>query len=109
MDLRAFSLDGAGNKPFRLVLNRFARAGLRFRVVPRGEVPALLPALREVSMVAEVMITLRSGRFGSSVFPTNGKIMCSACPTPPPIAPAATAAVTADSSRPCSSAVSVTA
>ena len=47
--LDAFSLDGAANKPFRLVLNRFAKAGLTFRIAPAEEVPALLPALREVS------------------------------------------------------------
>jgi phosphatidylglycerol lysyltransferase len=49
VDLSAFTLDGAGNKPFRLVLNRFARAGLTFRVAPADEVPALLPRLRAVS------------------------------------------------------------
>jgi phosphatidylglycerol lysyltransferase len=49
VDLSAFTLDGAENKPFRLVLNRFGRAGLTFRVAPADEVPALLPRLREVS------------------------------------------------------------
>lgn len=47
--LRGFSLDGAANKPFRLVLNRFAKSGAEFRIVPPEEVPALLPELREVS------------------------------------------------------------
>jgi phosphatidylglycerol lysyltransferase len=47
--LRGFSLDGAANKPFRLVLNRFAKSGAAFRIVPPEEVPALLPELREVS------------------------------------------------------------
>ncbi|HEX2187574.1 MAG TPA: bifunctional lysylphosphatidylglycerol flippase/synthetase MprF [Longimicrobiaceae bacterium] len=47
--LDSFTLDGAARKPFRLVLNRFARAGLVFRVVPPEGVPALLPELREVS------------------------------------------------------------
>jgi phosphatidylglycerol lysyltransferase len=47
--LRDFSLDGAANKPFRLVLNRFAKSGAEFRIVPPEEVPALLPELREVS------------------------------------------------------------
>jgi phosphatidylglycerol lysyltransferase len=47
--LDAFSLDGAENKPFRLVLNRFARSGMTFRVAPPGEVPALLARAREVS------------------------------------------------------------
>lgn len=49
VDLPAFSLDGAEKKPFRLVLNRFARAGMTFRVVPVEEVPLLLPRLKEVS------------------------------------------------------------
>lgn len=49
VDLAAFSLDGAEKKPFRLVMNRFARAGMTFRVAPVDEVPALLPALRETS------------------------------------------------------------
>jgi len=47
--LEDFHLDGAERKPFRLVLNRFARSGMRFRVVERGEVPALLAQAREVS------------------------------------------------------------
>lgn len=47
--LEGFSLEGAARKPFRLVLNRFARAGLAFRIVPPEEVPPLLPELRAVS------------------------------------------------------------
>jgi phosphatidylglycerol lysyltransferase len=49
VDLRAFNLDGAEKKPFRLVLNRFGRSGMTFRVVPVEEVPALLPALKDAS------------------------------------------------------------
>ena len=49
VDLASLTLDGAENKPFRLVMNRFARAGMTFRVVPVQEVPPLLPRLREVS------------------------------------------------------------
>ena len=49
VDLGAFSLDGAENKPFRLVMNRFARAGMTFRVVPVDEVPLILPELRATS------------------------------------------------------------
>ena len=49
VDLASFSLDGAERKPFRLVLNRFARSGMAFRLVPVDEVPGLLPQLREVS------------------------------------------------------------
>ncbi len=44
-----FHTDGAERKPFRLVLNRFAKAGSVFRVLPAGEVPSVLPALKEVS------------------------------------------------------------
>ncbi len=49
VDLHGFSLDGAENKPFRLVLNRFGRSGMTFRVVPVEEVDALMPRLQEVS------------------------------------------------------------
>ncbi|HEX5869023.1 MAG TPA: bifunctional lysylphosphatidylglycerol flippase/synthetase MprF, partial [Longimicrobium sp.] len=49
VDLNGFSLDGADNKPFRLVLNRFGRGGMTFRVVPAEEVDALMPRLQEVS------------------------------------------------------------
>ncbi|MBB4636348.1 bifunctional lysylphosphatidylglycerol flippase/synthetase MprF [Longimicrobium terrae] len=49
VDLPSFHMDGAERKPFRLVLNRFAKAGLTFRIAPAEEVPALLPRLREVS------------------------------------------------------------
>jgi phosphatidylglycerol lysyltransferase len=47
--LSDFTLEGAERKPFRLVLNRFARAGLAFRIVRGGEVDAMLPQLREIS------------------------------------------------------------
>lgn len=47
--LRDFGLDGAARKPFRLVLNRFEKGGLAFRVVPADEVPSILPELRAVS------------------------------------------------------------
>ena len=49
VDLRRFTLDGAHARPFRLVLNRFSRAGLRFRMVEIDEVPAWMDRLREVS------------------------------------------------------------
>lgn len=49
VNLASFHLDGAERKPFRLVLNRFARGGMTFRVVPPEELGALLPQLREVS------------------------------------------------------------
>lgn len=47
--LDTFSLDGAHNKPFRLVLNRFHRSGLTFRIIPLELVPAVLAEVREVS------------------------------------------------------------
>ncbi|HWK89531.1 MAG TPA: bifunctional lysylphosphatidylglycerol flippase/synthetase MprF [Longimicrobium sp.] len=47
--LESFHLDGADRKPFRLVLNRFARSGMTFRVAPVDEVPALLPRLTDAS------------------------------------------------------------
>ena len=47
--LPGFSLEGGENKPFRLALNRFERAGGVFRIAPPQEVPALLPRLREIS------------------------------------------------------------
>lgn len=49
VDLPSFNLDGAEKKPFRLVMNRFAKAGMGFRVVPAKEVPLILPRLKEVS------------------------------------------------------------
>ncbi|HEX8360406.1 MAG TPA: bifunctional lysylphosphatidylglycerol flippase/synthetase MprF [Longimicrobium sp.] len=49
VELPSFRVDGAEGKPFRLALNRFARSGMTFRVVPVREVPALLPQLAEVS------------------------------------------------------------
>jgi len=49
VELERFHLDGADRKPFRLALNRAARGGLAFRVVPPPEVPALSPRLAEVS------------------------------------------------------------
>jgi phosphatidylglycerol lysyltransferase len=49
VELDSFHVDGAERKPFRLSLNRFARSGMTFRVVPVGEVPAILPQLEEVS------------------------------------------------------------
>jgi phosphatidylglycerol lysyltransferase len=49
VDLSTFSLDGAEKKPFRLVMNRFARSGMTFRVAPVEEVPHLLPKLRDAS------------------------------------------------------------
>jgi phosphatidylglycerol lysyltransferase len=47
--LDAFGLEGAERKPLRLVLNRFSRSGMRFRIVPREEVDAVLAEIRAVS------------------------------------------------------------
>lgn len=47
--LQSFALDGAERKPLRLVLNRFARSGMRFRIVPPGQVETVLPEVRAVS------------------------------------------------------------
>jgi phosphatidylglycerol lysyltransferase len=49
VDLAGFNLDGAEKKPFRLVMNRFGRSGMTFRVVPVEEVPRLLPKLQAAS------------------------------------------------------------
>jgi phosphatidylglycerol lysyltransferase len=50
VSLDGFSLDGAERKPFRLVLNRFAKAGLAFRVIPTEAVPAVMDELRDISL-----------------------------------------------------------
>jgi phosphatidylglycerol lysyltransferase len=49
VSLKEFSLEGGENKPFRLVMNRFEKSGASIRLVPPEEVPALIPALREIS------------------------------------------------------------
>jgi len=65
VELDAFHLDGADRKPFRLALNRFARRGMTFRVVPVPEVPALLPELEEVSR--EWLVRKRAAEKGFSL------------------------------------------
>ena len=47
--LRAFSLEGAGRADLRQMHRRAARDGAVFEVVPRENVPAILPQLRAVS------------------------------------------------------------
>jgi phosphatidylglycerol lysyltransferase len=47
--LRAFSLDGAGRADLRQMHRRAGRDGAVFEVVPRKNVPAILPQLRAVS------------------------------------------------------------
>jgi phosphatidylglycerol lysyltransferase len=65
VELDGFHLDGADRKPFRLALNRFARSGMTFRVVPVPEVPALLPQLEEVSR--EWLVRKRAAEKGFSL------------------------------------------
>ena len=47
--LRAFSLDGAGRADLRQAHRRAGREGAEFAVVPRQDVPAIMPELRTVS------------------------------------------------------------
>jgi phosphatidylglycerol lysyltransferase len=47
--LRGFSLEGPDRKPLRNGLRRMEREGGSFRILPREEVAAALPALRAVS------------------------------------------------------------
>jgi phosphatidylglycerol lysyltransferase len=65
VELDGFHVDGADRKPFRLALNRFARSGMTFRVVPAAEVPALLGQLEEVSR--EWLVRKRAAEKGFSL------------------------------------------
>ncbi|HWJ33862.1 MAG TPA: bifunctional lysylphosphatidylglycerol flippase/synthetase MprF [Steroidobacteraceae bacterium] len=47
--LRAFSLDGAGRADLRQSHRRAGRDGAEFSVVPRKDIPAIMPELRAVS------------------------------------------------------------
>ena len=47
--LAEFSLEGGARKPLRKTHNRFARLGCSFEVVPKNDVPSLLPELKTVS------------------------------------------------------------
>ncbi len=47
--LPAFSLDGGSRKKMRLIYHRLEKEGATFHIIPASDVPALLPALREVS------------------------------------------------------------
>ena len=47
--LRAFSLEGAGRADLRQAHRRAGREGAEFAVVPRQDVPAIMPELRTVS------------------------------------------------------------
>ncbi|HUU98710.1 MAG TPA: bifunctional lysylphosphatidylglycerol flippase/synthetase MprF [Phycisphaerae bacterium] len=47
--LATFALEGHSRKQFRQVRSKFEREGCTFAIIPREQVPALLPALRRVS------------------------------------------------------------
>ncbi len=47
--LEDFSLDGARHKSFRRYLNSVEREGGQFEILPAGQVPQVLPELRDVS------------------------------------------------------------
>jgi phosphatidylglycerol lysyltransferase len=49
VNLADFSLEGSARKAMRNNLNRLAKEGCTFAVVPAAEVPALLPELRRIS------------------------------------------------------------
>jgi len=49
VSLERFSLQGHDGRGFRSTLSRLERAGASFRVVPREEVPPLLPELHRIS------------------------------------------------------------
>ncbi|MCW5889750.1 MAG: bifunctional lysylphosphatidylglycerol flippase/synthetase MprF [bacterium] len=49
VDLAAFGLEGGARKSLRTTYNRLRRDGCTFEIVAPDAVPALLPALREVS------------------------------------------------------------
>jgi phosphatidylglycerol lysyltransferase len=47
--LQTFAIDGKSRRGLRRICNRFQREGYTFEVIPAGEVPAILPRLREIS------------------------------------------------------------
>lgn len=49
VSLAGFSLDVPAMRKFRSTVRQFERAGIRAELIPPKDVPALLPALREVS------------------------------------------------------------
>ena len=49
VSLDSFSLDGASRKVFRHTINKLEKDGYPFEVIPRENVPALLPELKAVS------------------------------------------------------------
>jgi phosphatidylglycerol lysyltransferase len=87
VSLERFCLEGREGKGFRNTLSRLERAGASFRVVPREDVPPLLPELRRVSDewllgrgAAEKGFSLGSfderyvARFPAAVIERNGRV-----------------------------------
>ncbi|MBN2562655.1 MAG: bifunctional lysylphosphatidylglycerol flippase/synthetase MprF [Phycisphaerae bacterium] len=66
--LQSFSLEGHSRKQFRQVENRFERDGCTFEIVPREQVPPLLPEFREVSDAWLADKNVREKRFAISFF-----------------------------------------
>ena len=54
-----FSLEGKRRQDLRQALHRTERDGLTFDIVPQADVPALLPALKEVS---DAWLAIKAGR-----------------------------------------------
>jgi phosphatidylglycerol lysyltransferase len=49
VSLQGFSLDGSAKKDFRYAHNKAAREGYEFAIIPKAEVPGILPELRGIS------------------------------------------------------------
>jgi len=58
VDLKTFTLDTPQRKDFRYARRRAGKDGLVFEIVPREEVPALMPELKEVS---DAWLAIKSG------------------------------------------------
>ncbi len=58
VDLKTFSLDQPKQKDFRYARRRAGKDGLEFGIVPRAEMPAILPELRAVS---DAWLAIKSG------------------------------------------------
>ena len=58
VDLSTFSLDTPHKKDFRYARRRAGKDGLTFEIVPRADVPALMPEFRQVS---DAWLAIKSG------------------------------------------------
>ena len=58
VDLDAFSLDASESRDFRYAARRAVREGLAFAVIPKADVPALMP---ELKIVSDAWLTLKVG------------------------------------------------